>query len=301
MTKFWVREDMNVMMGEYRKLFIIDREAKSIALREGVSKQEVDRLYEPIYTKHIQMAEVVMAHNRNRDRIAGCAARLFEIMMLSWDPGKNANSYGYFYRCAHLYSLDWISGRIDKMGTMYSRVYHTSVKHKFKQENVPSGVDAKEYARKIAEEEHGWHDYKLEFNDKNDTWIIKHMQPYRPYESYDACTNPRPLQYAEQVQVASVSDQIDWQILSEYIPDVPCSDINKELAYTFLEIMKELIDEHPEAIKAQRTFGNLIYEMMRSRMPVHITRSRIAEVRQIVRQAYIYYSEDFIEYEAPAY
>jgi len=296
MSNFWDRSEMNKMMNEYKDLCIINVEDKSIKLKPGVDKRTANIIYEKIYKKHSQMAEVVLPTNRNRNRISGCTSRLYEAMMFHWDSEKTENSYGYMYRTAYLYSVDWISGKVDGSMEIFSKKKSTTKRHKFNDCDIPPGMVLADYARYLAQEELGWGEWTLRRDEHNECWDISYKETSTPIMSFDSFERPMQIQDLERSSsISNICDQLDWQILSEYIPDVSASQINKEIAYVFLEVMRELIEDHPETIKTRRAFGTLVFELIKSRMPIHITRQRIADVRHIVRQAYRYYSEDYIE------
>jgi hypothetical protein len=59
--------------------------------------------------------------------------------------------------------------------------------------------------------------------------------------------------------------------------------------------MEELIEQHPEKITTDKSFLLCLHEIIKSRIPIHVSMDRIRQVRRIVRQAYKYYAEDWIE------
>ena len=295
MKNFWDREEMNLLMEGYKGLFDIDTESKKATPKSGVTQAEINNSYNVFEKRHKQMAEVVMPTNRSESRISGCVSKMYEAMMFSWDPNKTRNSYGFFYRTAYLHGLDCLSGKVDGSSSIFKKRYSSVKRHKFQDNDIPEGIEVSDYARYVAHEELGWHDWTLARDEVNDCWDISHKEYYSPYTSIDAYENLQVQDIGQSSSLASIADNLDWQILSEYIPDVPASKVNREIAYVFLEVLQELIEVHPERIRTKRAFGNLMFEFVRSRMPIKITKARIADVRHIVRQAYRYYREDFIE------
>ena len=113
-SKFWDNDEMNVMMTKFKDLHIASKENKTIEVKAGVNKAIKDELYLQIYIKHSQMAEVVAPHLRGpqfEERCNGCVAKLYENMMFNWDLSANRNSYGYFWRCAYTFTMDFVQHR----------------------------------------------------------------------------------------------------------------------------------------------------------------------------------------------
>lgn len=294
-SNFWDRQEMNSLMSEFKLCFDIDKEAKTIDLKPGKTKFESDAKYNKFHRRHEQMAEVVMPNNRSEDRIAGCVAKLYEAMMFSWDPNVNQNSYGFMYRTAYLYSIDWISGKIDGSCAFFEKKHSSIKRHKIQDIDIPEDTEVRDHARFIAQEVLGWDKWKLERDDRNNCWDISFKGTYNPYTSFDAFGHALQVQDVRSSRsIANLADDMNWNILAEYIPDVPASDMNRELAYTFLEIMQDLVENQGQVI-AGRAYGGQMFTLLKERVDVHITRQRVADVRHIVRQAYRWYAEDHIE------
>ncbi len=299
---FWDREEMDVLMQDYKDMFIIDREERTIELKDGVTKMEADAKYGKFYKRHRQMAEAVMASNRSENRINGCISKLYEAMMFGWDPSrvdpnsdKKSNSYGYLYRTGYLYSLDWISGKVDGSCSFFSKKHSSIRRHKIQDADVPEGVEIKDHARFIAQEVLGWEGYTLARDNRNDCWDISYQDKYNPYTSLDSFQTPLQVQDMSASQsIGDIIDQLDWEILAQYIPDVPASPADRELAYVFLQCMEELVSD-PDSITPRRAFSNIMYRKLTDKVDERITRQRVADVRHIVRCAYRYYREDYIE------
>jgi len=119
------------------------------------------------------------------------------------------------------------------------------------------------------------------------------------YASYDEDPdNPSQYDMADESGADTydhILDGIDWQILSEYIPDVSCSPVARDTAYVFLESMRELIEGYPQAAGAKTVFASMLMELVRSKLPIKIDRGRMEDVRLIVRQAYRWYAEDYLD------
>ncbi len=294
-TAFWDRQEMNTLMSAFKDCFDIDKEAKTITLKKGKTKQESDAKYNKFHRRHEQMAEAVMANNRSEDRIAGCVAKLYEAMMFSWDPSVNENSYGFMYRTAYLYSIDWVSGKRDGSCAFFEKKHSSIKRHKIQDAEIPAGVEVKDYARQVAQEALGWDKWKLTRDHRNDCWDISYKDMYRPYASFDAFGPALQVQDIRSSRsIANIADDMDWAILAQYIPDVPASDMNRELAYLFLEIMQDLVENQGQVI-AGRAYGGQMFTLLKAKADVHVTRQRVADIRHIVRQAFRWYAEDHLE------
>jgi hypothetical protein len=296
MSNFWDRNEMNDLMTRYRDMHDIDIESKSVSTKPNVCEHEKDLLYNQIHEKHLKMAEVVSpkgGERNKKDRCYGCVTKLWETMMFNWNVHKNNNSFGFFYRTATNYTRNYVAGRIDGSKSMFVRQYTSSEKIIIEDSEIPDGIEAKEYAKRIAEDEHGWMGWKLKRNPKDTAWWLINERKYNPYTSTEVLAH-QEFQDVKTQTFSTLLDSIDWQILSEYIPDVDASKINRELSYLFLEVMKELIEDHPDKITTNRSYLLCLHEIIKSRIPIHVSRDRIQQVRRIVRQAYKYYAADFI-------
>lgn len=98
----------------------------------------------------------------------------------------------------------------------------------------------------------------------------------------------------QDISAPSWLDQIDFKVLSEYIPDVECARLSKELAYVILECMNEIFNG-PVKLKGNNLiFG--MYEMVRSRVDVTVTSEDLKLARAVIQEAYSYYREDEMDF-----
>jgi hypothetical protein len=233
MANFWDRDEMNILMTQYRDMHDIDIKNKSVKPKGKVSKKEKDNLYTKIHEVHLKMAQVVSPKGGERDktnRLYGCVTKLWETMMFNWNIHKNKNSFGFFYRTAENYTKNYVTGRIDGSKSMFVCQYTSSEKIVINDIDIPEGMEPKDYARKIAEDEHGWVVWKFMRNPKDTAWWLKNERKYNPYTSLEALAS-YDIHETKSHTFSTLLDSIDWQILSEYLPDVPASDINRELSY----------------------------------------------------------------------
>lgn len=293
-SNFWDREAMNVLMSEFKSMHDVDKKAKSIEIKPTADKKRRAYLYQEIYLKHRQMAEVVAPHARGSDfdtRCEACVARLYEVMMFYWNPKKNLNSYGYFYRSAYSYVMDWLSGKIDGSQDLYSKRYTQSRTIQVAFDDLPKGETIHEYAEWLATQSQ-WDKFKVTKNKNH--WSIKYSKKYNPFLSIQGYNDPLQVPDIKNSRHELLEEQIDWQILSEYIPDVPCNEINKQTAYIFIESLEEILDMENLSL-SQNSLYVLLYEKIQSQMPIVISKSRLYQVKLILRQAFQYYAEDFID------
>jgi hypothetical protein len=61
------------------------------------------------------------------------------------------------------------------------------------------------------------------------------------------------------------------------------------------EVVRDLFTNRPEAIRYDRMVWVWMGEMMSSRTPIPLNRARVKTARNVLRQAYRYYAEDFAE------
>ncbi len=93
-----------------------------------------------------------------------------------------------------------------------------------------------------------------------------------------------------------IEDLIDWKILSEYIPDVECNETNRSLAYVLIEALQEILAKEEMSVN-YKTLNILLYEIVQSKSPIAVSRARLLEVRNVLRQAWNYYAEDHIDFD----
>jgi hypothetical protein len=222
-------------------------------------------------------------------------------MMFKWDPTVNPNSYGFFYRTARRYSLNWLAGREDGSSSFFKKRHSTVRRNKIQDDEIPEGSTIEEFARYIAMEVLDWPEYKLSRDEMNDCWDISYHRPYKRYVSLDRSFPFQVQEASTSLSMATIVDGMDWKALSEYLPDVPASDIEREIAYVYLLILQELVEEEGSGAKitASRAFGGLILDSVRERTGTKYTRQRLADVRVIVREAYRMYFQDYVKSDAP--
>lgn len=290
-SAFWINEEMNALMSKFVALHNIDRSQRTVELKPGIDKGLRNQLYQDIYIKHWQMAEVVLPkrYASFETRCTSCVAKLYQIMLFNWDPAINANSYGYFYRTAYCHAMDWLKGRQDECTDLYAKNYTSSGKIVIK---APAGETIEDYVEWLSQNSE-WKTYKI-IPLEDGQYQIRYTKIFKPFVSFDnsmlqIAAPPRSI-------YSSMADNIDFQVLSEYIPDVDCNETNKELAYIFLECLEEIIN-NDEILLNERALTLVLYEMIQSRSPMRVTRTRMKHVRNVVRLAYKYYAEEELDHD----
>ena len=293
-NKFWDNDEMNVMMTKFKDLHITSKENKTIKVKAGINKAERDELYLQIYIKHSQMAEVVAPYLRNaqfEERCNGCVAKLYENMMFNWDLSTNRNSYGYFYRCAYTFTMDFIQGRFNGQTALYSRKYTQTGTIVIPEEKIPDNESIENYAGWLSLQS-SWKDYTISTIEK--VHSIKWRKQYKPFVAFDSAIYDIADEADSRWDI--LEDLIDWKILSEYIPDVDANDVNRQLAYILIEALQEILDNKDMALN-YKALNILLYEIVQSKSPIVVSRARLLEVRNVLRQAYKYYAEDYIDFD----
>jgi len=292
--KFWENNQMNIMMSEFKDMHIVSKEAKTITIKPDCDKAHRDELYLQIYIKHAQMAEVVAPNIRGgrfEERIDACVAKLYENLMFNWDLNANRNSYGYFWRCAYTFTMDFVQGRFNGSTDLYSRKYTQSGTIIVEANELPEGDTIESYSGWLASQS-GWKDYKITI--KENSYAIKWRKQYKPFTSFD--NDVYDIADTADSRWDILEDLIDWQILSEYIPDVECNETNRSLAYVLIEALQEILAKEEMSVN-YKTLNILLYEIVQSKSPIVVSRARLLEVRNVLRQAWNYYAEDHIDFD----
>ncbi len=292
--KFWENNEMNKLMSEFKDMHIVSKEAKTITIKPGCNKAHRDELYLQIYIKHSQMAEVVAPNIRGgrfEERIDACVAKLYENLMFNWSLDTNRNSYGYFWRCAYTFTMDFVQGRFNGSTDLYSRKYTQSGNITVEANELPEGDTIETYAGWLSVQS-DWKDYKVTI--KDNSYAIKWRKQYKPFTSFD--NSVYDIADTADSRFDLLEDNIDWQILSEYIPDVECNETNRSLAYVLIESLQEILNREEMSVN-YRTLNILLYEIVQSKSPIVVSRARLLEVRSVLRQAYAYYAEDFVDHD----
>jgi hypothetical protein len=293
-VKFWINSEMNELMSKFKDMHITSMADKTIKVKPDINKAERDELYLQIYIKHAQMAEVVAPHIRGPrfdERIDACVAKLYENLMFNWSLDQNRNSYGYFWRCAYNFTMDFIQGRFNGSTDLYSRKYTQSGTIIVEHGELPKGDTIETYAGWLASQS-AWKDYKITI--KDNSYSIKWRKQYKPFTSFD--NDVYDIADTHDSRFDLLEEQIDWQILSEYIPDVECNETNRALAYVLIEALQEILARDEMSVN-YKALNLMLFEMVQSKSPIVVSRPRLLEVRNILRQAYKYYAEDFIDYD----
>lgn len=294
---FWDNDEMGLVLIKFKSMYAIDKKAKTAVLTAppSVKAELYDDFLHGQLGGVVKSAALIIDRSTNNkfasqalsdDLINICIAYLIECILFNWDVSKP--SFNYLLTCARSFLVDYhrgsgrggVSGDIGK--TKYTHVATTLPEHL---QNLPP------YHRwKISDwVEEQSPDYTWSWSSKANN-IITINKPNVTIVSQDE--TPHLL---EQLTDASsdwlqLCDVIDWQILSEYIPDTEAAQHSRDLAYHLINLLKDIVagDWPTEQPINQRT----LYSALTRAVPYSVNRDAWALAKDVLRQAFEFYAED---------
>jgi len=221
----------------------------------------------------------------NPDVIESAMLHMHHVVINNWEPTRK-RSYNYFYTCARAWILEYLAG------TGRGKVGGSAGKKKIKRKTitVPKGT-SREEAIEIANSEdlYTWTFSSFIRRKKKDDPTMQRMSFYRhDGQMVDLKPEHNNITAEEDWSWSDLADTIDFQILSEYIPDTNASDYTKKIAYVLLDIVEMLVNN-----EVKRNISVLLtYQLVRSKLGHTVTNEQLFLSKDVLRQAFQYYAED---------
>ena len=283
---FWNDDEMFPLLLQYKSFWDL-KEPKKAKLM--VPPQLRDAVWEQI---HPQLRKIAFAAAskvnpvlNNRDTVESAMLHLHHVIVHNFNEERK-KSYGYFYTCARAFFIEFLRGTgRGRIGGQIGK--KTQIR---KEVLVPREMTKNEIIKQMNEETSYEWSYGKVIKRKADTpEDKKRVSLYR--------TDRELVQWEDEYEDipeeaewswGSLADQIDWDILSEYIPDTTSSVYTKKVAYVLLDVIRMLVEN-----EVGKSIGVLLtYQMTRARFKHTLTNHQLWLARDVLRQAFVFYAED---------
>jgi len=285
MNRFWDEEVMVPLIRQYQALY--DRTDKKnpklvapTALRDALWLQ-----LHPVFEELASVVAMKMDLRTQEPKVNwsdDCVSQMHDVTVQNVDVTKD-KLMAYYWQVARIFFVNYVSGAKLDAGPMIGTRRWRQKEHQFPPERWKRSADLFNWARE-------------EFPD----WIVsKVKKPTKkhPYwrlilKTTDAWITDWPDDLDPQQDTTGdwslLADSIDWQAISEYIPDCKGSWYAKGIAHVFLDCLRIAIDE----ALAPKMHEKLVQTMVKARLDHNPHHAQIKLAREIVKEAYALWCEE---------
>ena len=303
-TNVWDRDKIDPILRQYKALFTtnIDRSIRPYKVEHILTNPEdkvkADKLFAEVHEAFQKLYWAVGNMTGNclkvlREMEADVISHTYQEYMLRWDPQSKTSSMSYFIyiirqRIAWFFTEKLASSR--KQTKIDKRFIDALVKideSNLKKNKRKTVNQAKEEAEAILRDR---------FDNSDDYKVIRHSPNYfavvhkeqlivRDFSEYDDFQDIAPaMDYSHW-------DNVDFEEIGYYIPDVVVSKKHQDLAHVLLEFVQDLAVGSVK-ISHNQSSAYWIYNAVQTRSDYAVTPFDLKIAKQVLRKAYQYYLEE---------
>jgi len=282
---FWHDSEMHPQLVKYKSLWKGQGDDITMIAPQNVR----DAVWAPL---HEQLRKVVYCAARSVDKrlakphvVETAMMHMHHVVINNWKATRK-KSYSYFYTCARSWLMEYMAGT--GRGKMGGHVGKKTLKRKTL--TVPRDMSREEMLE-LANKDDIW-DWQYSGwirRKKGDDPDSKRVSFYRyDKEFVELKQEHEEIPEEHDWSWSLLADSIDFQILSEYIPDTTASDYTKKIAYVLLDVVEMLVKHEV----GKQLSVLLTYQMVRSKMNCTISNEQLYMAKDVLRQAFKFYAED---------
>jgi len=287
---FWDDKIMHPLLVSYHSCWEVEKNKPTKLLVPDTVKNALwEKIHPELRKICLASARAISKNLTTNDVIESAMVHMHYITVHNWKP-ERLKSYSYFYTCARSWFFEYLQGT--GRGKLSGQIGKKSIIRKSLMVPISySKEEAIEEANKGEINEWFWSSWSK--RKAGDSKTHKKCSFYRYQDetvSFESHVEDFNEDFTEESDWSwsSIADIIDWQILSEYIPDTSCSDYTKKLAYIMLDAVRMLVEN-----EVRKNVGILlVYQLVRARLPHSVTNHQLLLVRDCLRQAFEFYAED---------
>jgi hypothetical protein len=297
---FWHNPNMNQLIQYYKQFFDISGTSSYPNIKQNIKSLECDEAGNLLAKQLHKLSKAIINQNAygyakdDETYLHDIQQYMWTMMMVKYDPIKSPNSFAYLYRCGlnRLKTMLW-SQKSASFG-LYDAPTTTSHTVRIPYESIQGDVD-KFIEDFVADTEAGSHNVSVTSRKYKHSVTFKIKYTGRLHTQIEATDDIQDISH-----IRELADVIDWQILSEYIPDVELTEYHKKLCYVYLDAIKTIV-ETPTLLRKGRAAIYIVYEMVRSRTGTYVRAFDLQMCKAGLTEAFRYYAEDFLQNIEPIY
>jgi hypothetical protein len=307
----WDREKIDPVLREYKALFKtkIDKSQKpqkvEHILTNPEDKLKADKLFSEIYDAFTSLYWASGNMTRNgkvllKEMEADVLSNVYQEYMLRWDPDSKTSSMSYFLYIIQQRIAWFFTNKLacsNKLTRIDKRFVDCLIKideNNLKKNKRKTVKEAKEEAEKILKERFdGSEDYKvIRYNATYFAIVHREKLIVRDFSEYEDFQDIEPALNYNHFQ------NVDFEEVGYYIPDVVVSKKHQELAHTLLDFVKDVVDGEINLRKNQSS-AIWIINALQTRTSYAVNPFDVKIAKQVLRKAYQYYLEENNDNLAP--
>jgi len=284
---FWNDQEMFPLLLQYKGFWKRHNNKEADLL---VPEQVRDAVWNKLHPELMKIAYAAATKINpilnNKDVIESCMLHLHHTVVFNWSEERK-KSYSYFYTCARAFLIEYLRGTgRGRIGGQLGKKHQVRKEFLIPKE-LKTEKEIMDYIHK--DENYTWNYGKIS---RKKNGIPKGKKLFIAYrydrELVEWEEEHEQIEQQDDWSWGKLADEIDWVILSEYIPDTNASVYTKKIAYVMLDVLRMIVEN--EVGKNVRVL--LCYQMVRARFNHSITNHQMWLARDCIRQAFKYYAED---------
>ena len=309
-TNVWDREKIDPILKQYKALFKtnIDKSQKPQKVEHILinpeDKLKADKLFSEIYDAFTSLYWACGNMTRNPKIVltemeADVLSNVYQEYMLRWDPNSKTSSMSYFLYIIQQ-RIAWFftdklacSNKNTKLSKQFVDHLIKIDENNLKKNKRKTVAQAKEEAEKILKERFDEDNYEvIRYTPTHFAIVHREKLIVRDFSEYEDFQDIEPALNYNHFQ------NVDFEEVGYYIPDVVVSKKHQELAHTLLDFVKDVVDGEINLRKNQSS-AIWIINALQTRTSYAVNPFDVKIAKQVLRKAYQYYLEENNDNLAP--